>query len=119
MIRELIYGDTPPSLNQVGSRGAPWAYRAAKKRWQATISGLLLESGLPHGLEHVHATAILLFPVDRKRDEGNYRWLLEKALGDALQPTWLDDDTPERFTFGAVTFGHGPACTRLRLETTP
>lgn len=58
------------------------------------------------------------FPLQRGRDEGNFRWMLEKALGDALVTgRWLSDDTGGRFSTGAVTFEteRGPKRTTLRI----
>ena len=117
---------TPPrSLNAAppkGRRGASIAWHKAKRTLQADLMALLLAAGVPKPIPggRIRATAELKFPDRRRRDEGNYRAMLEKALGDALAPApskeerelglqpahvWLDDDTPDRFTFGAVTFG--------------
>ena len=53
---------------------------------------------------------MLRFPARRRRDSGNYRVMLEKALGDALvEGGWLPDDTPEHYEFGGVTFTEGAA----------
>src|SRR5947207_1933958 len=78
---------------------------------------LLLAEQLPRRLERVEASAVLTFPTRRRRDEGNYRALLEKALGDALvEGRWLVDDTPERFTFGTVSFAEGQPRTAIELR---
>lgn len=64
-------------------------------------------------------TASLRFPVKRRRDEGNFRALIEKALGDALQNGgWIPDDTPELYRFGELKFDDktGPPQTSLLLE---
>jgi hypothetical protein len=102
-IATLTHGATPPSLNQIGTRGSRWAVHRAKKQWQHTLEMLLLEAGLP-ALETVEASAVLRFPTRRRRDAGNHSWLLEKALGDALVPRWLPDDTADRFRFFGVEF---------------
>lgn len=111
----------PASMNKApasGSRGARMARHKAKRGLEADLSRLLLAAEVPRPIpgDRVRATAELLFPAARRRDEGNYRTALEKALGDALAPhdpehpfRWLSDDTPEHFTFGAVTFGLTPA----------
>lgn len=73
----------------------------------------------PRGLATVHASASLRFAVRRRRDEGNYRTPLEKALGDALvNGGWLPDDTPEHFRFGGVLIepDTGPARTIVTIE---
>ncbi len=68
---------------------------------------------VPRGLHHVTANALLRFPTRRRRDEGNFRWLLEKALGDALQNGgWLPDDTPEFYLFGRCQFDPEPGPAR-------
>jgi hypothetical protein len=77
---------------------------------------MLLMSKVPRGLVHVDARAELWFPTRRKRDEGNYRVLLEKCLGDSLvNGEWLIDDTSDFYRFGAVGFNYGPAKTKLIL----
>lgn len=134
----------PRSMNAAparSSRGAGLARHKAKRALQADLARLLLAAGVPRPIpgDRVRVTARLLFPTRRRRDEGNYRTALEKALGDALSPDpsdeerelgldplfkWLSDDTPAHFTFGAVTFGltdigHGnrrrPATAIVRL----
>lgn len=121
----LRYGDTPPSLNTIATRGNRWAVTRAKKRWEGIFMVLLMEkkasiaAPLPRRLTRVTAAAMLRFPTRHRRDEGNYRWMLEKALGDALQKGgYLADDTPEFFTFQAVQFDpeRGPAQTSVTLE---
>lgn len=117
---------TPPRSRNAtpakATRGARVGNHKAKRTLQADLVRLLLAAGVPQPIPggRVRATAELLFPAPRRRDEGNYRDSLEKALGDALSPAptkeervlglkpqhvWLADDTPEHFTFGAVTFG--------------
>lgn len=110
-------GETPPSLNVIAGRGSRFAFAGAKRRWQTDLGLLLMAEALPRGLDRVEASAVLSFPTRRRRDEGNFRALLEKALGDALvEGGWLPDDTPDRFRFGAVTFATGPARTELELR---
>jgi hypothetical protein len=115
----------PRSMNaapQRSTRGAAIARHKAKRGLQADLARLLLAAGVPRPIpgDRVRASAHIVMPVARRRDEGNYRTALEKALGDALAPApskeerelgleplfrWLSDDTPEHFTFGSVTFG--------------
>lgn len=118
---ELVYRDTPPSLNGMGLRGSHWKVTAAKKQWQQTLGLLLIESRLPRALTSVEASAVLRFPTRRRRDEGNFRWLLEKALGDALVPHWIPDDTPDRYRFFGVEFDPetGPALTGVTVIGRP
>lgn len=129
----------PRSMNAEparSTRGAGHARHRAKRALQADLARLLLAENVPRPIpgDRVRASARLLFPAYRRRDEGNYRTALEKALGDALAPAptkeerelglqpmfcWLTDDTPAHFTFGAVTFGRTdpgrPAVCILRL----
>jgi hypothetical protein len=110
----------PRSMNrapQRSSRGAGIARHKAKRALEADVAMLLLAANVPRPIPggRVRATAVVYSPSRRRRDEGNYRTGLEKALGDALAPhdreapfRWLDDDQPPAFTFGAVTFELDP-----------
>jgi hypothetical protein len=110
--------DTPPSFNEVGHTGNRWAWTKAKKLWQRDMETGLMVNQVPRGLVSVTAAAILHFPTKRRRDEGNYRTLLEKCLGDALvNGGWLDDDTPDQFRFMGVEFADGAKETMLILTT--
>lgn len=112
-IFDLEIGDVPPSLNRIGTRGSRFAYHRAKKKWEGYFTIALLSSGVPKGLAKVEATATCRFHTRHKRDEGNYRWMLEKALGDALQINGcLDDDSSEEFTFGKLRFEKEPGVPR-------
>ena len=93
---------TPPSYNQTAH--AHWTVnRKVKQDWQRHCELALMVARVPRGLEVVTATARLFFKERRRRDEGNFRVILEKALGDALtNGRWLPDDTPEHYRFGAV-----------------
>lgn len=95
---------TPPSLNAVGFNSHWTAGRKAKRDWEGWLQIALLEQRVPKGLKFVSATATLRFKQRRRRDSGNHRPLLEKALGDVLQSGgWLEDDTPDFYSFGKVT----------------
>lgn len=117
----LELAETPPSLNRFGSVGGGtyFVYTRLKKEWQQTLGIALMAAGVPRGLAKVSASATMRFSVRRKRDEGNFRFLLEKALGDTLvKGGWLEDDTGAAFTFGAVTFDPevGTPLTIIELE---
>lgn len=97
----------PPSLNRIGARGNPRQFHRRKKGWQQLLEGeLMLGSSsdvLPRRVDRVTVTGRIEFMVNRRRDEGNYRALIEKALGDALvNGGWLSDDTGEHFRFGEL-----------------
>lgn len=105
---QLRLQETPPSLNRF-TGGARGAYHREKKKWQQQLGTALMVAGVPRGLESVKANAVLRFPVKRRRDEGNLRFLLEKALGDILvEGAWLPDDQGDEFEFGRVSFD--PEC---------
>ena len=112
-----IENETPPSLNSYSH--AHWRkYHSIKKSWQNRLGVELMEMRKRLApAAQVHATAQLRFPTRRRRDEGNYRAALEKSLGDALvEGGYLVDDTPEQFTFGALTFDDTPGQPRTTLQ---
>jgi hypothetical protein len=94
---------TPPSFNKVGLHSHWTQGRKAKQDWQGMIETMLMVEKVPRGMSSVAASAELHFKQKRKRDEGNFRTILEKACGDALvRGGWLTDDQPEFYRFGAV-----------------
>lgn len=109
----------PPSLNRVGSRGHWSQFHKRKKGWQQLLEGHLLEGTamdkFPARCVKVTVSGRLEFRHNRRRDEGNYRTLLEKALGDALvgnpaqwpEGRWLPDDTPEHYLFNRLELVSG------------
>jgi hypothetical protein len=120
---ELAY--TPPSLNQNGtsiSAGAGHRFRRAKKELENDLGMLFVSARRrmpqPWPVDFLRVEATLRFPTRRRRDEGNYRALLEKSAGDAAQYVGLlEDDTPELFEFGSLRFDPelGPRRTILHL----
>lgn len=107
---------TPPSYNRTAH--AHWTVnRKVKQDWQRDCETALLLAKVPRGLELVKASARLYFRQRRRRDEGNFRVILEKALGDALTGgRWLPDDTPEHYRFGTVEC-LAPASVALTIVT--
>lgn len=94
---------TPKSLNAVGYRSHWSIGRREKQRWEQDIATALMLARVPRGLRRVSAVATIHFKQHRRRDEANFRPLVDKALGDVLQSAWgLPDDTPEYYRFGAV-----------------
>lgn len=119
MIAQLHLPGTPPSLNATGASRSWQRFYREKKKWQGFCIIALLEMKVPKGAARVEATAKLRFPTTRRRDEGNFRVVLEKALGDALQlHGTIADDTPDQFSFGKVTFDEekGEGLTIVELE---
>jgi hypothetical protein len=107
----------PTSRNVLDSKH--WRVRQRERKdWHARFLYMLRGSDLPRHVKRVRAEALITFAQHRRRDEGNFRATLEKALGDALQTgEYLDDDTPETFTFGEVRFATGkPQTTTVKIE---
>lgn len=123
----------PLSLNVVGSRGGYHTYNNFKEAWEEVLLKELAASGLPAGwhadapdgalkIDTISAEGQVCFPIMRKdRDQGNFRWFIEKCLGDALvKGGYLIDDSywPERhYEFGCLDITHESrvAYTRLML----
>lgn len=99
----MVHVGTPQSLNFTAGRAAQFTYQAMLKAWKERLAQLLEESGLPRPLEHVLAEGQCCFPDRIRRDQGNHRFILEKALGDALvDGGWLEDDDWTRYEFGRL-----------------
>jgi hypothetical protein len=67
----------------------------------------------------VTVKAKMRFPDKRRRDEGNFRMVIEKALGDALVGGgYISDDTPDKYRFLGVEFDEekGPKEMTLTLD---
>lgn len=113
------YDDTPPSFNSVGSRGGQQVFHRKKKEWQSIFETLLMSTGFPRDWQEMTVVVRLTFPEKRRRDEGNFRALLEKALGDALvNGRWIPDDTPEHFFFERVHFEQQTGKPKTTVELT-
>lgn len=107
----------PPSLNIFGS-GNRRVYQEWKKAWSDVFAELLRTSPLPRPVAHIQVEGRVCFPDRKARDQGNYRFLLEKALGDTLTAGgWLLDDDWSRFEFGnlAYVYEKGRSWTELVL----
>jgi hypothetical protein len=107
----------PQSMN-VGGSGNQMAFQSQKKMWQGLWIDRFREAGLPRPLGSVRVEGLLCFPDRRERDQGNFRYMLEKSIGDALQEGgWLDRDDWSRYEFGNLrrTYQKGVAYTLLRL----
>jgi hypothetical protein len=114
---ELALTHLPTSLN--ATQHAHWTrVRAGKQQLQRDLEIVLMAACLPRPLPGppVLASAVLVVPDRRRRDEGNFRTPLEKALGDALvNGGWLRDDTPEHYRFGELVFKHEPGVRATRI----
>jgi hypothetical protein len=116
----------PPSFNVMASgegSGNAMVFMNMKQSWQAFFVELLQASGLPRGLERVYVEGEITFPDKRDdRDQGNFRVVIEKALGDALQEGgWLKRDSWDHYEFGQLTKREHPgeSATRLMLFPVP
>jgi hypothetical protein len=109
----------PPSLNALGD-GNRFAYRAMKEAWEALFIELLTGADLSGNLDRVVAEGEITFPDLRRRDQGNHRFLLEKALGDALVAGgWLPDDDWARYEFGGLAQRYERGVARVRVMLFP
>lgn len=109
------------SLNQFGKNKSSYVYNQAKQLWQLELRRLLTEAEMPV-CERVQVMGLMCFPDQRDRDQGNYRYFIEKALGDALQAGgWLANDKWDYFEFGQLdkTYQKGQQWTTLRLYPEP
>jgi hypothetical protein len=96
-----LHGLTPPSLNTFTR--AHWRkYVKAKAEWDRYVTDALHIAETPRGeWAGVLAEGRVTFPDKRARDQGNYRFMLEKALGDALVAYGaIPDDDWSRYEFG-------------------
>lgn len=103
------FRETPPSVNQLPLNPRDPRYRRIRDKWTQDFCYAFNESGnkLPRNLQSVHAQAVLSFPQQRRRDSGNYKALIEKWLGDALQINHIADDTHDVYSFGNVQIVNG------------
>lgn len=112
----------PPTLNH--AIGMDWrAWAQMKQAWQRVMLAGLEESGLPKGLASVVVECTVCFPRRGGRDEGNLRWMPEKALGDALVAGgYLPDDTfwpVMRYQFGPLIGRHTPGREAVEIVLMP
>jgi hypothetical protein len=105
----------PPSLNEGGSGMNRMAYQALKRAWTNAIFWELQRAvrTMPT-IEWQSCTAEVQIGFDqyRERDEGNMRWMIEKALGDVLVDCrFLPDDSfwpTRRYSMGNLEGRHTP-----------
>jgi hypothetical protein len=118
---KFSHNDVPPSFNKSGGRGHWRSFHGYKRKWQMIFEVKMMGALPRKRYKRVVATAHLRFQTKRTRDEGNYRTILEKSLGDALvNGGWLQDDDTERFVFQHVVIdketGTSQTTIHLRLE---
>lgn len=118
---DMAHVGTPQSIRGFGSGANHFQYQTMKHKWQDRLSALLFDAAVPTGLAHVLAEGQVCFPDRRRRDQGNYRFILEKALGDALtEGLWLPDDDWDHYEFGRLRYAYAPreAWTALTIYAT-
>lgn len=103
----IDHAGAPESFNIFASgggqqRGGGWEmYQSAKKRQEAVLRPALLASGLPKGLARVVVEGECSFGDAAQRDQGNFRVIPEKALGDLLKTEgFLPNDKWAQYEFG-------------------
>lgn len=129
----LTHHGTPPSFNVFGSGANRFTYQGYKQAWQARFLELLDESGLPRELDYVLVEGELCFPQKaggKGRDQGNFKVVLEKAMGDALEQggyvgfrkpdgLFVPNDNWEHYEFGSLAYRIVPGECWTRLLVMP
>jgi hypothetical protein len=109
---------TTQSVNQFLSKDI-FVYRKMKEAWEARLLDLLTKTGLERA-DRIVVEGTMCFPTRRAPDQGNHRFLIEKALGDALVAGGiLEDDTWDRYEFGGLTYEYRPRESWTRLVLFP
>lgn len=105
----LLHQGYPPSMNiqmQASGSKARYAYQNVKDAWQEQLYRLLRASEL-RPVEAVLVEGQMCFPDRRRRDQGNFRYMLEKALGDALvEGGYIADDDWQHYSFGNLRYAY-------------
>lgn len=140
--------ELPSSFNALGMSSNPFAIKHEVDLWGARL-GVLLSGEpetvvtipkpgtktktidvyvqrwgeLPHPCERILVEAEITFPTLQSRDQGNFRVLIEKALGDCLvEHRWLEDDAfypVSYFEFGNLSARYEKGVKRLDLVLLP
>lgn len=123
-MKDPAHFGAPESFNVLasgGGSGNAMVYANQKANWQAIFTRLLEASELPRGLEAVYVEGEITFPDHRDdRDQGNFRVVIEKALGDALEKGgWVKRDSWDHYEFGQLTKRESPGESATRLVLFP
>lgn len=114
---EVWVGATPPSFNRAGMSGSRWTLMKVVKQWREMLGMAMLAAAAPRDCNLVVATATITFPSRRRRDAENFRVVLSKALGDALQDYGaIPDDTAEYYRLADVELVVEPGVSRTSLR---
>jgi hypothetical protein len=118
-----VHFGAPSSFNVWSGQGdnGAMAYKGEKDKWQSILLNLLRASDLPTGLGGVYVEGEITFPEFREdRDQGNFRVMVEKALGDALQDGgYITNDNWTRYEFGQLSMRIAPGESATRLTIFP
>lgn len=120
--RRKAHLGAPPSMNDGGSGMNRREFWQLKMAWMAVLREQIVASPLGALEEPLPAVLVEVqmgFPTYQDRDEGNLRWMLEKALGDVLKDAGVipaDTFFPvRRYTMGNLDGVHSPGRSWLRL----
>lgn len=119
---DMAHVGTPMSLNNNGAAANSFSYQTSKKKWEGRLTQLLVDAQVPRSLKYVFVEGQMCFADSARRDQGNFRFMVEKALGDALVAGgWLPDDSWEFYEFGRLHYAYekGTAWTALTLHVEP
>jgi hypothetical protein len=117
--KDAIHLGAGPSVRMFGS-GAQQVYQAVKHQWQDHLRALLEDTHLPRPCAHILVEGQMTFPDRGRRDQGNHRFIVEKALGDALvDGGWLEDDDWTRYEFGGLAYAYEKGVSQTRLMLFP
>jgi hypothetical protein len=109
----------PPSLNALGS-GNRFQFLNLKQTWALVFAPLLEDTDLARPCGRVVVEGAMCFPTRVRRDQGNYRFLVEKVIGDVLTDGgWLTDDDWTRYEFGGLAYHYEPGVEWTRLAFFP
>lgn len=114
----MVHVGAPASFNATGSGSNRFAWMNLKQAWQSALLQLLRDSELPTDLSHVMVEARICFPTRARRDQGNFRGVIEKSLGDALQEGgYIPDDDWDHYEFGGLqkTYAKGESWTEFMI----
>jgi hypothetical protein len=111
-----------PTMNETLTHD--WAvYQGALKHWKLWLNDALVEARLPKGMARVVVMMECVFPDRNRRDRGNMRGFIEKALGDTLvDGGWIADDKffpVDHYDFADVEARYEKGVRKTRLTFMP
>jgi hypothetical protein len=87
--------------------GSHFVYQNMLKGWKEALTIALEETVLPKPCKMILAEGVMCFPQNYNKgpDQGNHRFIVEKALGDALESGgWLENDKWTMYQFGNLDY---------------